>query len=86
MDSALNMVRQEPPRASTSSQAIILKPDPSRAIQSLFLSTAHLLKRTDLDTVMLNINFAAIHLALLRGVQILPFHISLTFLILIYRA
>lgn len=41
------------------------------AIQSLFSSTSYLLKRTELDTIALNINFAAINLALLRAVKIL---------------
>ncbi|KAE9384032.1 hypothetical protein BT96DRAFT_950852 [Gymnopus androsaceus JB14] len=73
MESALKLIRQnmelsQPSLgAMTPYQPQALLPDSSTAIKSIFLSIGNLLKRTDIQNILLNINFAAIHIALLRA-------------------
>lgn len=80
MESALKLIRQNMELSQPSSGAMTpyqpqaLLPDSSTAIKSIFLSIGNLLKRTDIQNILLNINFAAIHIALLRAVDIL-YHI-----------
>ncbi|KAE9383952.1 hypothetical protein BT96DRAFT_950921, partial [Gymnopus androsaceus JB14] len=71
MENTLKLIRQDKELCQPSSQAMTpyreLHPDSSTVIKSLFLSIGNLLKRTEIQTIMLNINFAAIHMALLRA-------------------
>ncbi|KAE9397109.1 hypothetical protein BT96DRAFT_996074 [Gymnopus androsaceus JB14] len=74
---ALKLVRQDrdsrQPSTSQVPHSLVLhspqnlQPDASRAIKSLFLNTTNLLQKTGLETILLNINFAAIHVALLQA-------------------